>query len=107
MKIVIPKISFIILFFLLTATAVCADVNENAILTTDEIDSLIQDLGSPDTLVKADAAKTLVEIGDPAVEPLIEALRNEDYDIRENAVLVLGKIGNETAIDPLIEALSA
>jgi len=44
-----------------------------------------------------------VEIGAPAVEPLIAALKDED--VRMRAVEALGKIGDPRAVEPLIAAL--
>jgi HEAT repeat protein len=52
------------------------------------------------------AEEALIEIGDPAVEPLIAALKDETWGVREGAVYVLGKSGDVRAIQPLIEALA-
>lgn len=41
------------------------------------------------------AIEALVKIGEPAVEPLIEALRDRDWEVREAAVNALGKIAVE------------
>lgn len=107
MKIKVSSILCIFLLLSLTVNAVFASENDSFISSDNEnIELLIQNLRSSDTQIKSNAAKALVEIGDPAVEPLIEALESENYDIRENAAFVLGKIRNETAIVPLIEALS-
>lgn len=47
-----------------------------------------------------------IEIGAPAVEPLIEALRsNTDRDARKAAALSLGRIRDRRAIEPLIAAI--
>ena len=45
--------------------------------TTDRVDRLIQKLGSEDGDVRVNAGEALIEIGEPAVEPLITALRDE------------------------------
>jgi len=76
-----------------------------AVSDGSEIDALIQNLEAPDVNVKADSVKALVEIGEPAVEPLIQALGAENPDIRENAAVTLGKIKDERAVQPLIEML--
>jgi HEAT repeat protein len=47
----------------------------------------------------------LGEIGAPAVEPLIEALKDESYFVRISAVQALGKIKDPRAVVPLIQAL--
>jgi HEAT repeat protein len=54
--------------------------------------------------VGREAARALALIGEPAVEPLIAALRNEDADIRMNAAWALGEIKDPRAIEPLLEA---
>jgi HEAT repeat protein len=46
-----------------------------------------------------------VEIGAPAVEPLIAALKDSDKDVRKAVAKTLGKIGDPRAIEPLLSAL--
>jgi len=48
----------------------------------------------------------LAHIGDPAVLPLTDALKNEDPDIRTGAAFALGKIGDERAKESLTRALN-
>ena len=68
-----------------------------------KISSLIDDLRS---FFRRDSAiESLVEIGEPAVEPLIQALKDEDSFVREGAAEALGKIGDKRAVEPLINAL--
>lgn len=46
------------------------------------------------------------KIGDNmAVELLVEALKDENWNVQKNAAEALGKIGDKRAIDPLMEAL--
>lgn len=52
-------------------------------------------------------AKILVKIGKPAVDPLIELLKDPDAKYKRYAAEVLGDIGDERALDPLIEAILA
>lgn len=54
---------------------------------------------------KDDAIHALVELGEPAVEKLIGALRDKDENVRKSAVLALGRIKNSDAITPLIDML--
>lgn len=54
---------------------------------------------------KDDAIHALVELGEPAVEKLIVALRDKDENVRKSAVLALGRIKNSDAITPLITML--
>ncbi|RLE38497.1 hypothetical protein DRJ17_03790 [Candidatus Woesearchaeota archaeon] len=45
----------------------------------------------------------VVDVGEPAVEPLIKALKDENIEVRKRAATALGYIGSERAIEPLIE----
>ncbi|MEA1869480.1 MAG: HEAT repeat domain-containing protein [Euryarchaeota archaeon] len=65
------------------------------------VEPLIGALGNED--VRNEAVDALVSIGEPAVLPLIKALENED--MRAGAVEALGRIGDERAVLPLIDAL--
>ncbi|MGB2842281.1 MAG: HEAT repeat domain-containing protein [Halobacteriota archaeon] len=47
----------------------------------------------------------LTRLGEPAVEPLIQALEDESWEVRKRAAEVLGKIGDARAVEPLIQAL--
>ena len=69
------------------------------------VEPLIHALKDEDSGVRREAIKTLVKIGEPAVEPLIQALKDEDSDVRRGAAWALGKIGDERAVEPLTEAL--
>jgi HEAT repeat protein len=51
------------------------------------------------------AARALGKIGDPAVEPLIAALEDENSDVRFFAAVALKEIKDPRAVDPLIGAL--
>jgi HEAT repeat protein len=46
-----------------------------------------------------------VKIGAPSVEPLNNALNDEDSDVRKASVAALGQIGDPRAVGPLIAAL--
>jgi len=47
------------------------------------------------------AKEALEEIGEPAVEPLIEAVKSYDNDVKHNAIEALGVIGDERAVEPM------
>jgi HEAT repeat protein len=55
---------------------------------------------------KDDATNALVELGEPALELLIKALKDRDDNVRKQAVLALGRIKHADAIDPLIGMLA-
>jgi hypothetical protein len=59
-----------------------------------------------DSDVRARAALGLGEIGDTrGVDPLIQALQDEDSFLRRMAAVALGNIGDARAIEPLTKAL--
>lgn len=55
--------------------------------------------------VRAKAIDTLVEIGKPAVELLIQALKDKGSLVRSDAADALGRIGDARALEPLTQAL--
>lgn len=56
--------------------------------------------------LQADLGYNLGLIGEPAVEPLITALGDEDSSVRVRAAEALGRIGDERAVEPLSTALN-
>jgi len=52
-----------------------------------------------------EAAETLISAGSSAVEPLISALKFDNWKVRGNAAWALGKIGDARAVNGLVEAL--
>ncbi|HJU05349.1 MAG TPA: HEAT repeat domain-containing protein [Nitrospiraceae bacterium] len=52
-----------------------------------------------------DATEALVELGQPAVEKLVVALKDKDDNTRKQAVIALGRIKDTDALDPLIDML--
>ena len=67
---------------------------------------LIKTLGyKTDSGVRRTAALALGKIGEPAVEPLIAALKDSVGDVRRTAAEALGKVGDRRAVEPLIAAL--
>jgi HEAT repeat protein len=69
------------------------------------IDSLIADLTCDDVLKCQKARRTLVEMGNPAVAPFIEALSSPIHWVRWEAAKGLGEIGDPAAIDALVKAI--
>lgn len=65
-----------------------------------DVKELLKALKNYDFSVRDEAARALVRIGEPAVEHLIQALR--DMDLREEAIGVLEEIGSARAVEPLI-----
>ncbi len=61
------------------------------------IDSLIADLTCDDVLKCQKARRTLVEMGNPAVAPFIEALSSPIHWVRWEAAKGLGEIGDPSS----------
>jgi HEAT repeat protein len=70
------------------------------------VEPLIILLCDEDRFVKSHAALALGAIGEPAVNPLLRALREGDGNLRWGAAIALGKIRDPRAIEPLIQALA-
>ncbi len=62
----------------------------------------IEKIGDKDFGVSAREA--LINMGETAVEPLIENLKTEDQKIKDETALILIEIGDPRAVEPLIEA---
>lgn len=69
-----------------------------------ETEVLIESFNAQDVNTKADSVKASVEIGEPAVEHLIQALDSKDPEVRIRADEALGRLGDERA--PLTDALN-
>jgi HEAT repeat protein len=70
------------------------------------VDALITALAhATEPRVSLVAAEALVQIGRPAVESLIVALRDSHYENRPDAARVLGQIGDARALEALTAAL--
>ncbi len=52
-----------------------------------------------------EAAEALVALGSKAVEPLLAALKVDNWEVRGNAAWALGMIRDRRSVEPLIEAL--
>ena len=75
--------------------------------SNQDIESLINAMGyESDNKIQLDALHALINIGEPAVKPLIATLKNENNQVRNIAVDTLMKIGDTSAIEPLIEVLN-
>ena len=68
------------------------------------IGPLIQIMRDPKSRSQHDAANILVEIGEPAVLPLLDELKDRTSPARVLAALALGRIQDPRAAEPLTEA---
>ncbi len=69
------------------------------------IDTLLRDLREGTIEQRQHAAQVLRDCGAVAVEPLCLALRDKDLNVRVAAAESLGQVGDERAVQALIEAL--
>ena len=95
--------------------------NVQKMLEKQDVRGLIKALTDADPKLSAEASDALVKIGSPAVEPLLIALnsaldhlnyalrRQDDSDIERalEIIRVLGCIGDNRAVEPLIGALKS
>ncbi len=54
---------------------------------------------------KDDATWALAELGQPAIEKLLECLEDKDEVVRKQATLALGEIKDSASVEPLIQRL--
>jgi len=78
-----------------------SEISESEPSVEDLIDSLKDD----NLNVQKNSAMALVDIGEPAVKPLIKSLETKKWRARWYAVEILGEIGDKAAVDPLIKLL--
>jgi HEAT repeat protein len=70
-----------------------------------DVKGLIKALRNKDLKIVGAATGALIRIGEPAVEPLTQILKDEDPRLRIIAATALGKIGNTQVIEPLADVL--
>ena len=70
------------------------------------LEELIQDLKSTDEFVKEETMGLLEFNAKESVDPLINALKSSDKEIRKGAAQALGLIKDTKAIEPLINTLT-
>ena len=76
-----------------------------AIYTAADIPALVADLASDNGIIRENAREALVVLGKPAVEPLVQALGNEDRWVRWEAAKALSSIIDPSAATALSKAL--
>ena len=68
------------------------------------VEPLLARLSDKDSWVRESASRALIDVGDKAVEPLLEQLNNQ-Y-LRQEIVAILGELGDRRALEPLVRQLS-
>src|SRR5580658_5604392 len=73
----------------------------------ENLQSLLEDLISPDSVRRVTAAGALGRLADgAAVLPLIAALNDSDADVARETAVSLGLLRNEAAVEPLITVVN-
>jgi len=67
------------------------------------IQHLIEGIGNPDNDIQIHSEKSLIKIGLPAVNALVEATKHENPQIRWRAAYSLGRIGDNRAFDAILD----
>lgn len=67
--------------------------------------NLIASLHDPDKGVRAMAMQALVNLGAPAIGPLLDLLADHHWVVRYRATEALGLIGDQRAVKPLVDLL--
>jgi len=70
-----------------------------------DISSLVSQLASKDGIQRSKARAALVEIGKPAVDSLVGALKDRNQTVRWESAKALGQIRDPKSIDALVTAL--
>ncbi len=73
---------------------------------TKAVESLIQSFKDEDLLVRLRASSALGKIGEAAVEPLLRALQDADWETRYGATRALQGIVSTKTVEPLIQVLN-
>lgn len=71
----------------------------------DNIESLIETLKGNDIIARQNARSCLVEIGEPALDALIEAFEIDKYQVHWEVAKALSQIGTPKAAQALVDAL--
>jgi HEAT repeat protein len=91
----------------LSGDAVYRDAAGDALALIGELAvwPLINALKTESIPVKAEIYETLASIGKPALEPLTKSLNDESAAVSAGAAIALGKLGDASAVEPLLEIL--
>ncbi len=108
---------FAVLALAISALSGCAATQTSAVIKNEgekagegnerAIKTLISDLHQSDRAVRDRAYKALISAGSPAVPDLIALLKDKDPDMQEYAAGILGNIGDERAVGPLLKMLDS
>jgi HEAT repeat protein len=81
------------------------DSTEKKRIEVDDIDSLIADLASGESIVRIKARASLISRRQRSVEPLLTALSNKNQWVRWEAAKALSQIHDPSSVNGLVKAL--
>lgn len=93
-----------LLLLLLLFSGICAGCLDKDPLES-RVDKLVRNLGNEDQNIGYASAYALIDIGEPSVDPLIKALKDNNPQVRSLAAFSLGRIREPRASKPLIKTL--
>lgn len=71
----------------------------------DGAEQLVKNFANPRIEVRNQAMWLIVCMGEPALEFVFPALENKDHDVRKFAADVIGEVGSEIGIGPLVKTI--
>ena len=74
-------------------------------MTEEQINKLINKLNDEDYDVRKNVEDILIKVWKQSIGPLITALNHDNPEFQIESARILGKMGDETALDALIEAM--
>jgi HEAT repeat protein len=90
---------------LMSLTMHLFEQNQNPTIRSEDITSLVVQLGDDDGLLRRKARESLVNLDGSAVPSLVKALSNPSRDVRWEAAKALGELGDASAAPALVQAL--
>jgi HEAT repeat protein len=75
-------------------------------MSDNQINKLINKLIDEDYDVRKNVEDILIKLQEQSIGPLILALKHDNPEIQMQAARILGKIGNQGALNPLIDSLN-
>ena len=81
------------------------NVTEKKQIKVDDIDYLLANLASKESIIRINARASLVSIGHQSIEPLLTALSSKNQWVRWEAAKALSQIHDPSSVNGLVRAL--
>ncbi len=83
-----------------------SEIEDTDLTVEQSVEKLMISLKSDDLKLQKNGVRELVDIGKPALKPVIKALDDEKWRVRWYAAEILGEIGDKSAVNPLIKTFN-